>query len=147
VSTEFQRVIREVNLGLPFETAMENMVRRVRSEDLELMATAINIQHTVGGNLAEILDTIAETIRERVRIKGEIRTLTAQQRLSGYIVGFLPVGLLLFLMVVAPKFMNPMFQIPPGIAGVPLRVILLAIAGIMMGIGFLLIRRIVAIEV
>ena len=87
ISTEFGRVIREVNLGLPFDQALENMVRRVRSDDLELMATAISIQHQVGGNLAEILDSIAYTIRERVRIKGEIRTLTAQQRLSGYVVG------------------------------------------------------------
>ncbi len=79
VSTEFGRVIREVNLGLPFDQALENMVRRVRSDDLELMATAISIQHQVGGNLAEILDSIAYTIRERVRIKGEIRTLTALQ--------------------------------------------------------------------
>ena len=92
ISTEFGRVIREVNLGLSFDVALENMVRRVRSEDLELMATAISIQHTVGGNLAEILDSIAYTIRERVRIQGEIRTLTAQQRLSGYVVGFLPIG-------------------------------------------------------
>ena len=73
ISTEFRRVIREVNLGLPFELALNNMVRRVRSEDLELMATAITIQHPVGGNLAEILDSIAYTIRERVRIKGEIK--------------------------------------------------------------------------
>ena len=87
ISTEFGRVIREVNLGLPFDQALENMVRRVRSDDLELMATAISIQHQVGGNLAEILDSIAYTIRERVRIKGEIRTLTAQQRMSGYVVG------------------------------------------------------------
>ena len=92
VSTEFSRVIREVNLGLSFDEALDNMVRRVRSDDLELMATAITIQHQVGGNLAEILDAIAFTIRERVRIKGEIRTLTAQQRLSGYVVGFLPIG-------------------------------------------------------
>ena len=91
ISIEFGRVIREVNLGLPFEQALENMVRRVKSDDLELMATAIAIQHQVGGNLAEILDSIAYTIRERVRIKGEIRTLTAQQRLSGYVVGFLPI--------------------------------------------------------
>jgi tight adherence protein B len=76
ISIEFGRVIREVNLGLPFEQALENLVRRVRSEDLELMVTAISIQYTVGGNLAEILDSIAYTIRERVRIKGEIRTLT-----------------------------------------------------------------------
>jgi tight adherence protein B len=147
ISTEFARVVREVSIGLPLEQALNNLTGRVKSSDLDLMATAISIQYQVGGNLAEILDTIAETIRERVRIKGEIRTLTAQQRLSGYIVGFLPVGLLLFLMVAAPKFINPMFQIPPGIYGIPLGVILLMFAGIMMGIGFLLIRRIVAIEV
>jgi tight adherence protein B len=147
MSTEFSRVIREVNLGLPFEAAMENMVRRVRSEDLELMATAINIQHTVGGNLAEILDSIAFTIRERIRIKGEIRTLTAQQRLSGYVVGFLPIGLAGFLFVAAPNFMDPMFQKPPEALGLPLGVVILAFGGFMMFIGFLLIRKIVDIEV
>jgi tight adherence protein B len=147
VSTEFGRVIREVNLGLPFDAAMENMVRRVRSDDLELMATAITIQHQVGGNLAEILDSIAYTIRERVRIKGEIRTLTAQQRLSGYVVGFLPIGLAGFLFIAAPGFMDPMFQNPPGILGLPAGVIILVFGGIMMFIGFMLIRRIVDIEV
>jgi len=147
VSTEFSRVIREVNLGLPFEQAMENMVRRVRSDDLELMATAINIQHTVGGNLAEILDSIAFTIRERVRIKGEIRTLTAQQRLSGYVVGFLPIALAGFLFVAAPNFMQPMFEKPPELLGLPLGVVILAFGGFMMFIGFMLIRKIVDIEV
>ena len=147
VSTEFSRVIREVNLGLPFEQAMENMVRRVRSDDLELMATAINIQHTVGGNLAEILDSIAFTIRERIRIKGEIRTLTAQQRLSGYVVGFLPIALAGFLFVAAPGFMQPMFEKPPEAFGLPLGVVILLVGGFMMFIGFLLIRKIVDIEV
>lgn len=147
ISTEFQRVIREVNLGLPFEQALNNMVRRVRSEDLELMATAINIQHQVGGNLAEILDSIAFTIRERIRIKGEIRVLTAQQRLSGYVVAGLPIFLILILSVIAPKFMEPMFLKPPEIAGLPLGVILLGAGGIMMAMGFVLIRRIVDIEV
>lgn len=147
ISTEFSRVIREVNLGLPFDQALENMVRRVRSDDLELMATAISIQHQVGGNLAEILDSIAYTIRERVRIKGEIRTLTAQQRLSGYVVGFLPIGLAGFLFVAAPGFMDPMFANPPAIAGLPAGVIILFLGGFMMFIGFMLIRRIVDIEV
>jgi tight adherence protein B len=147
ISTEFGRVIREVNLGLPFEQALENMVRRVKSDDLELMATAISIQHTVGGNLAEILDSIAYTIRERVRIKGEIKTLTAQQRLSGYVVGFLPIGLAGFLFIAAPGFMDPMFANPPGILGLPAGVIILIVGGIMMFIGFMLIRRIVDIEV
>jgi len=147
ISTEFGRVIREVNLGLPFETALENMVRRVRSDDLELMATAISIQHTVGGNLAEILDSIAFTIRERVRIKGEIRTLTAQQRLSGYVVGFLPIGLAGFLFIAAPQFMAPMFDDRVSIIGLPAGVIILIVGGFMMFIGFMIIRRIVDIEV
>jgi tight adherence protein B len=147
ISTEFARVIREVNLGLPFEQALENMVRRVRSDDLELMATAIAIQHTVGGNLAEILDSIAFTIRERIRIKGEIRTLTAQQRLSGYVVGFLPIALAGFLFVAAPGFMDPMFKNPPEIMGLPAGVVILMFGGFMMFIGFMIIRRIVDIEV
>ena len=147
VSTEFGRVIREVNLGLPFEQALENMVRRVRSDDLELMATAISIQHQVGGNLAEILDSIAYTIRERVRIKGEIRTLTAQQRLSGYVVAGLPIGLAAFLFIAAPGFMEPMFANPPEILGLPAGVVILLFGGFMMFLGFLFIRKIVDIEV
>jgi tight adherence protein B len=147
VSTEFGRVIREVNLGLPFDAAMENMVRRVRSDDLELMATAITIQHQVGGNLAEILDSIAYTIRERVRIKGEIRTLTAQQRLSGYVVAGLPIGLAAFLFVAAPGFMDPMFLNPPAVLGLPAGVVILLFGGFMMFLGFLFIRKIVDIEV
>jgi tight adherence protein B len=147
ISTEFARVIREVNLGLPFDQALDNMVRRVRSDDLELMATAISIQHQVGGNLAEILDSIAYTIRERVRIKGEIRTLTAQQRMSGYVVGFLPIGLAGFLFIAAPGFMQPMFANPPAIAGLPAGVVILIFGGFMMFMGFMFIRRIVDIEV
>jgi len=147
ITTEFGRVVREVNLGLAFDAALENMVRRVRSDDLELMTTAITIQHQVGGNLAEILDSIAFTIRERVRIKGEIRTLTSQQRISGYVVAALPIGLIAFLMVLAPSFMQPMFQKPPAIAGLPAGLIILIGAGISMFIGFMAIRRIVDIEV
>ncbi len=147
VSTEFGRVIREVNLGLSFDVALENMVRRVKSDDLELMATAISIQHTVGGNLAEILDSIAFTIRERVRIKGEIRTLTAQQRLSGYVVGFLPIGLAGFLFIAAPGFMNPMFDSRVAVGGLPAGIIILALGGFAMFMGFMFIRRIVDIEV
>jgi tight adherence protein B len=147
ISTEFARVIREVNLGLPLDDALANLARRVKSDDLDLMTTAIQIQHTVGGNLAEILDSIAFTIRERVRIKGEIKTLTAQQRMSGYVVGFLPVGLVLVMSVIAPTFMEPMFQKPPELLGLPAGLFILGIGGVMMLIGFVLIRRIVDIEV
>jgi tight adherence protein B len=147
ISIEFSRVIREVNLGLPFDLALENMVKRVKSEDFELMATAIAIQHQVGGNLAEILDSIAFTIRERIRIKGEIRTLTAQQRLSGYVVGALPFFLAFFIFLAAPTFFDPMFIKPPEVLGIPLGIILLLIALMAMGAGFFFIRKIVDIEV
>ena len=147
ISTEFGRVIREVNLGLPFDNALENMVKRVKSEDFELMATAIAIQHQVGGNLAEILDSIAFTIRERIRIKGEIRTLTAQQRLSGYVVGALPFFLAFFIFLAAPTFFDPMFVRPPAVLGIPLGVVLLGVAVLAMGAGFMAIRKIVDIEV
>ena len=147
ISTEFQRVIREVNLGLAFEQALENLVRRVRSEDLDLMATAISIQYQVGGNLAEILDSIAYTIRERIRIKGEIRTLTAQQRLSGYVVAFLPIGIAGFLFLVAPKFLEPLWDASVAVAGIPVGIILISMGGLSMFTGFILIRKIVDIEV
>lgn len=147
INVEFGRVIREVNLGLPFDAALENMVRRVRSDDLELMVTAIAIQHQVGGNLAEILDTISHTIRERVRIQGEIRSLTAMQRYSGYLVAFLPIGLTGIIFLVAPTFLEPMFLKPPELLGLPLGVCILALAGFSMMIGMLIIRRIVDIEV
>jgi tight adherence protein B len=126
---------------------MENMVRRIRSDDFELMATAINIQHSVGGNLAEILDSIAYTIRERVRIKGEIRTLTAQQRLSGYVVGLLPFGLAGFIFLAAPTFFDPMWDPKVNIGGLPAGVIILGVGVLMMMIGFYFIQRIVDIEV
>ena len=147
ISLEFGRVVREVNLGLAFDVALENMVRRVRSDDLELMATAITIQHQVGGNLAEILDSIAYTIRERVRIKGELKTLTAQGRMSGYVVGFLPLGLMGAISLIDPSFMAPMFSNPPAFMGLPAGLVLLTIGGISMAIGFMMIRKIVSIEV
>ena len=148
ISTEFGRVIREVQLGLPIEHALNNMVRRVKSSDLELMATAITIQYQVGGNLAEILDTIAFTIRERVRIQGEIRVMTAQQRLSGYVVAFLPIGLLVVISLLAPEFLKAMFDQPPSFLEImPLGVFFLILGGVSMLIGFVLIRRIVDIDV
>jgi tight adherence protein B len=109
ISSEFRRVVQEVGLGLSTEAALANLLRRVPSDDLDLMITAINIQHEVGGNLSQILDSIATTIRERVRIKGEIRTLTAQGRISGYVITALPVALAIFLVTTNPGYMEPIF--------------------------------------
>ncbi len=147
ISVEFMRVVREMSLGLALQPALANLVRRVASEDLELMVTAINIQAQVGGNLATVLDAIAFTIRERVRIQGEIRTLTAMQRYSGYVIVLLPVGLAVLLFVISPTYMTPMLERPPEMLGLPMGVVLFLLGGLSMGIGWLFIRRIVDIKV
>jgi tight adherence protein B len=109
MSTEFERVVREVGLGRSPEDALSNLVRRVQSDDLELMVTAINVQREVGGNLAEILDTISTTIRERVKLKGEIRVLTSQQQYSGYIIAAMPIALALILFAINPSYIGRLF--------------------------------------
>lgn len=147
ISLEFSRVVREMSLGLALQPALANLVRRVASEDLELMVTAINIQAQVGGNLATVLDAIAFTIRERVRIQGEIQTLTAMQRYSGYVIVLLPVGLAALLFVISPTYMTPMLERPPELLGLPMGIVLFLLGGLSMGIGWLFIRRIVDIKV
>ncbi len=142
VSGEFERVVREVGLGLSPEEALANLVRRMQSDDLELMVTAINVQREVGGNLAEVLDTIASTIRERVKLKGEIRVLTAQQQYSGYIVGLLPVGLSLILFIINPTYMEAVFQKTHWCGWT-----MFGCSGVMILVGFLAIQRIVDIKV
>ena len=144
-SVEFLRVVREVGLGLTPEEALMNMVRRLNSEDLELMVTAINVQHEVGGNLARILDSISDTIRQRVRVKGEIRSLTSQQRLSGYIISLLPVAVSGILFLMSPSYMMQLFSFKTLIC-VPV-IALPIIAGVMIVVGFLVMRKVVAIEV
>ncbi|MBI4320755.1 MAG: type II secretion system F family protein [Chloroflexi bacterium] len=142
---EFGRVVREVNLGLSPEDALANLVRRMNSEDLDLMVNAVNIQHEVGGNLAQILDSIATTIRERIRIKGEIRALTAQQTASGYVISFLPIGLGGILFLLNSRYMMQLFSTDIVIC---FPVIALPIcSGILILLGFVAIRRIVNIEV
>ena len=147
ISEEFERVVREMSLGIALQPALNNLVRRVASEDLELMVTAINIQSQVGGNLATVLDSIAYTIRERVRIMGEINTLTAMQRYSGYVITLLPVGLGAILFLISPSYMVALLEKPPELFGLPTGVIFLVIGLISMGVGYLLIRRIVDIKV
>lgn len=140
LGTEFLRVVREIGLGLSTSEALENLLRRVPSDDLDLMVTAITIQHEVGGNLAEVLDTISHTIRERVRVKGEIQVLTASQRLSALIITMLPVGLALFLQVVRPDYISTLYTTTCGLI-----MLGVAIAGIISG--YLVMRKITAIEV
>lgn len=105
ISDEFRRVVQEMQIGISMETALANLLRRIPSDDLDFVVTAVNVQREVGGNLSEILDTISFTIRERVRIKGEIRTLTAQVRTSGSVLSLIPVFLTLILWFLNPQYL------------------------------------------
>jgi len=147
IREEFERVVRDMQLGLALQPALQNLVRRVASEDLELMVTAIQIQSQVGGNLATVLDSIAFTIRERVRIHGEIQTLTAMQRYSGYVITLLPVGLAFILFLISPNYMTAMFEKPPEMFGLPLGITFFAVGLISMAGGYFFISRIVNIKV
>lgn len=109
ISDEFRRVVQEIQIGIPMEKALENVLRRIPSEDLDFVVTAINVQREVGGNLSEILDTISFTIRERVRIKGEIRVMTANVRASGVILSMIPLGLGLALWFISPDYIGTFF--------------------------------------
>jgi tight adherence protein B len=147
ISEEFERVVREMSLGVALQPALGNLVRRVASEDLELMVTAINIQSQVGGNLATVLDSIAFTIRERVRIIGEINTLTAMQRYSGYVITLLPVGLAALLFLISPSYITVMLHKPPELLGLPTGIVLFIVGLLSMAAGYVFIRRIVDIKV
>jgi len=141
ISVEFRRVVQEMQLGIPMDTALDNLFRRIPSDDLDLIIAAINVQREVGGNLAEILDTISYTIRERVRIKGEIRVLTSQVMYSGRFLAVLPIILSLLLWLINRKYMMSFFE--NLICGL----IMLGTAAIMVGLGYFIMTRIAQIEV
>ena len=138
LSKEFGRTFTEINLGTATEDALKNLSERVKSEDLDLVITAVLIQRQVGGNLAEVLDNIALTIRERIRIKGEIRTLTAQGRISGLVIGLLPVFLTAIMLCINPGYIMSLFSNSTG-----LLLVLAAVTGELIGI--LIIKKIVNI--
>jgi tight adherence protein B len=113
ISDEFRRVVQEMQIGIPMDKSLENLLRRIPSDDLDFVVTAINVQREVGGNLSEILDTISFTIRERVRIKGEIRVMTASVRTSGAVLSLIPVFLSLALWFVSPDYIGAFFDRGP----------------------------------
>jgi tight adherence protein B len=113
ISDEFHRVVQEMQIGISMEKALDNLLRRIPSDDLDFVVTAINVQREVGGNLSEILDTISFTIRERVRIKGEIRVLTATVRTSATVLSLIPVFLTIALWFVSPEYLMSFFDRGP----------------------------------
>lgn len=142
ISDEFRRVVQEMQLGVPMEKSLANLLRRIPSEDLDLVITAINVQREVGGNLSEILETIAHTIRQRINMKGEIKTLTSQVVYSGRFISILPVILALVLWVVNRNYMMQFF-LEPKLCGIGM----LVCAGMMIITGYLAMMKIADIEI
>ncbi len=142
ICDEFRRVVQEMQIGIPMEKSLENLLRRIPSDDLDFVVTAINVQREVGGNLSEILDTISFTIRERVRIKGEIRVMTANVRTSGAVLSLIPVFLSLALWFVSPEYIGSFFARGPLCGWLAVGVIVGMIAA-----GYFVMMKIADIEV
>ncbi len=140
IANEFSRVLKEMNLGFTVEETLMDMVERVGSDDLDMVIHAVLIQRQVGGNLAEVLDNIGFTIRERIRIKGEIKTLTAQGRMSGFIIALLPVGLSLLLATMNPGYFELLWTTTLGR-------VFIALAIILEFVGIIIIRKIVNVRI
>jgi tight adherence protein B len=143
ISDEFRRVVQEIQLGISMEEALDHLLRRISSDDLDLVITAINVQREVGGNLAVILDVISYTIRERVRIQGEISALTAQGRMTAWVISLLPVVLLIFLFIANRPYFMQFFNPGTRTCGISM----LVIAGLMVLAGFAVVQRIVRIDI
>jgi len=137
---EFQRVVAEIRLGRPIEEALTSMADRIDSDDLRWAVIAINVQRQVGGNLAEVLDIVANTVRERAYIRRQVRVLSAEGRISVAILSAIPFGLLLYMAVVNPEYVGLLFNRTIGIA-------LLTVGGILIAIGIFIMSRMVKIDV
>jgi len=146
VASEFRRVVQEVQIGIPVEKALDNMLRRIPSDDLDLVITAINIQREVGGNLADILETISSTIRDRVRLKGEIRVLTSQVRFSGTALSIMPIILFFVIYRMNPDYMGQLIH-PDNPSMKPLGYCIIGTGLILIVIGYFAMRKVADIEV
>ena len=143
ISDEFRRVVQEMQLGISMEIALENLLRRIPSDDLDLVVAAINVQREVGGNLAEVLDTISYTIRERVRIKGEVRVLTSQVVYSGRFLAMMPLIISAALWLLNRPYMMEFFNPETRVVGL----IALGIGVFMIAMGYFVMTRIASIDV
>jgi tight adherence protein B len=140
MATEFDQVLKETMLGYSITDALDHLVERMNNEDLELVVTSIHIQNEVGGSLADVLETISGTIRERIRILGEIKAMTGQQRMTGWMMTLMPFGLALVMMLINPGYMMGLFQ-PGWTLLIPISAV------IMIVIGNIVMRMVVKIEV
>lgn len=139
IASELRATIREIEFGVSVDEALERLLARTRDEDLDLVVSAVLVQRRVGGDLGEVLTNIAQMIHDRVRIRGEIRTLTAQARMSAWVVGMLPLGFAAVMTALQPSHMAVLVEEPMG------RLMVLTAAGLQ-GVGFLLVRRIAQVD-
>jgi tight adherence protein B len=146
ISDEFRRVVQEIQLGVTTEQALENLLRRIPSDDLDLVITAMNVQREVGGNLAEILETISHTIRDRVRLKGEIRVLTSQMMYSGKFLSVLPIGLSLLLYLLNRPYIMVLVD-PKANSPLPCGYIAIGGAVVLIVVGYIVMQKMATIEV
>ena len=139
ISREFMRVYRETQYGMPLETSLARLVSRTKNPDLELVCSTVIIQRQIGGNLAVILQNISDTINQRIRLRGEIRTMTSAGRMSGYIIGALPAFIILLLMFINPGYIEMFFTTESGR-------IMLVVSAVLEVIGFSMVNKIVNIK-
>ena len=143
ISDEFRRLVQEMQIGIAMDASLENLTRRIPSKDLDLVVTAMSVQREVGGNLAEILDTISHTIRERVRVKGEIRVLTSQVMMSGRVLAIMPVAVIILMYFINRQYMMRFFNPETRMYGIPA----LIIGAFMIMMGYFFMTKIASIEV
>lgn len=139
IGTEFKRAVNEMGFGNSLDEALNGMLDRIDSADLILTVAAVSVQRQTGGNLSQILEVISETIRERIKIKREVKTLTAQGRMSGMIVGLLPVAIAMLLMVINPEYILTFVETEAGN-------IMLIVCAVLEALGFFFINKVVDIK-
>lgn len=140
IAEEFKAALLEVSYGASMESALGGIARRMENSDMEMINSAIMVQQQVGGNLSEVIDNISDTIKDRIRIRQSLKTLTAQGRMSGLILGLLPVFALIFLTILNPEYMNTFYTTDFGR-------LLLIVSFLMECMGFFVIRKIVNIKI
>ena len=140
ISTEFKRVVIETRLGVTLEDSLEGVVERMESRDFEWVVMAIRIQRQVGGNLAELLLTVAATLREREYLRRHVRALSAEGRLSCYVLGALPPGFLVYLTLSRPDYVAPLYTTPMGW-------VLCAGSLLLLGVGMLWMTKVSKVDV
>jgi tight adherence protein B len=140
IGTEFGIVFDEIGFGIPFDESMTAMTHRVGSPDLDFLVIALLIQRETGGNLTELLDSLAKTVRERIKLKGKVRTLSSEGRFSAILLGSLPFVLGAVLSLLNPGYMSALWETPQGHN-------LMQIGAVLLVVGFIVLQRIIRIKV